>query len=54
MIKLDVTNFESCQEFTIKAIDRFKSIDILILNAGVGAHSKFRDIEDVKTIDNVM
>lgn len=34
-IKTDVTNFESCEEMSKKAIEKFGRIDVLVNNAGI-------------------
>ena len=51
---MDVTIYEDCVWMVKQAIERFSHISLLILNAGVGAHSWFRDIDDPKTIENIM
>lgn len=36
------------------AVENFGKIDILILNAGVSAHAKFEEIEDINVFHNLM
>jgi NAD(P)-dependent dehydrogenase (short-subunit alcohol dehydrogenase family) len=36
------------------AIEKFKRIDIMILNAGVSAHILFEEIKDFKVFDDIM
>ena len=36
------------------AIEKFKRIDILILNAGVSAHILFEDISDFSIFEGIM
>jgi len=54
VVKMDVTIYEDCAWMIRLALERFTSISLLILNAGVGAHSRFWDIEDPSTIENIM
>jgi NAD(P)-dependent dehydrogenase (short-subunit alcohol dehydrogenase family) len=35
-------------------IEKFQRIDILILNAGVSAHFKFEELEDITLFNRVM
>ena len=53
IFQTDVTKYDQCEWLVNESIKEFE-IDILILNAGIGAHSKFRDIKDETVIENVM
>lgn len=50
----DVSKQEDCKRIIDDCIAHFFKIDILILNAGVNAHSKFMDIEDISVFKKVM
>ena len=53
-LSLDVQSEESCKHFIEKAVEKFGTIDILLLNAGVGAYGKFQDCHDLSTHTQLM
>ncbi|EGR33394.1 short-chain dehydrogenase reductase sdr, putative [Ichthyophthirius multifiliis] len=54
IFQCDVTNEEQCKQMVEQCINYFQKIDLLILNAGVNAHSKFMDFQDLKAFKQVM
>ena len=52
-LQLDVTVESDCKSFAERAISEFKSIDILINNAGVSMRSMFSDL-DISTMQKIM
>lgn len=53
-IKADITDFESCEEMSKKAIEKFGRIDVLINNAGITRDTllmRMREEDFVKVID---
>ncbi len=44
----------ACRKLIQTAVDQFGGIDILILNAGVSAHSLFKDIADLEIFKTLM
>ena len=49
-----MTSPQDCQNFIEEAVNLFGRIDLLFLNAGIGAHSMFRDVKDTSVIKKVM
>jgi NAD(P)-dependent dehydrogenase (short-subunit alcohol dehydrogenase family) len=44
----DVTIESDCQNLMDRAVDTFGAIDILVLNAGIGAHNAFESTTDLR------
>eukprot|EP00347_Sterkiella_histriomuscorum_P015609 403356380 len=53
-VQTDVTKEDECQRLIDVAIERFGRIDILILNAGISAHQKFEEVQDMKIFHQIM
>ncbi|EAR97259.1 enoyl-(acyl carrier) reductase (macronuclear) [Tetrahymena thermophila SB210] len=52
--QMDVSNEEDCKRMIQECIKHFSKIDILVLNAGVNAHSKFVELPDLSSFKKVM
>jgi len=52
--RCDVTKEEDCKNLIQACINQYGELDILILNAGVNAHIKFEEIEDLNVYQKVM
>ena len=50
----DATKEKDCKELVDFAISKFSRIDLMVLAAGVGAHSYFRDLQSVDVVKQVM
>jgi short-subunit dehydrogenase len=53
-VSLDVTDDKSCEQFINAVIKKFNTIDILLLNAGIGAYGKFQEYKDLETHKQLM
>lgn len=49
----DVSNFNDCQKFTGKVLDRFNGIDVLVNNAGISMRAVFNHT-DLNVLHNLM
>ena len=49
----DVSDSEQCKTMTEKIISAFGKLDVLVNNAGIGSHGKFKDL-DINAWDKVM
>lgn len=54
VVPTDVTEPEQCAHLAHRAIEAYGKIDVLINNAGVGAHFKFADATDLSVFERVM
>ena len=43
-----------CKQLIEFTVEKFKRIDMLILNAGISAHSLFEEIEDMQVFHELM
>jgi NADP-dependent 3-hydroxy acid dehydrogenase YdfG len=48
-VPLDVQDDASCKKFIEEAVKVYGTIDILLLNAGLGAYGKFQEYKDLET-----
>ncbi|EGR30443.1 short chain dehydrogenase, putative [Ichthyophthirius multifiliis] len=54
VIKCDVSQEIDCKSLIEECIKLYEKIDILILNAGINAHSPFQEIEDIQIFRKIM
>ena len=53
-VQADITNRTQCNNIINVAIERYKRIDALVLNAGVSMWAKFDEIKDVRFFKEIM
>jgi short-subunit dehydrogenase len=54
VVKTDVSVEKDCKNLIDKTLNKFRSIDILINNAGIGMHCNFEDVENLEIFHRLM
>jgi short-subunit dehydrogenase len=54
IVPTDVTDPAQCEHLVARTVEAYGRIDVLINNAGIGAHFRFADTTDVSVFDRVM
>jgi short-subunit dehydrogenase len=54
VVPTDVTDPSQCTHLAQRAVEAYGKIDVLVNNAGVGAHFKFADTADLSVFERVM
>ncbi|HSD28614.1 MAG TPA: SDR family oxidoreductase [Vicinamibacteria bacterium] len=54
VVPADVTSEEACRLLVEKAVERFKVIDVLVNNAGVGMLARFDEVKDLAPYEQLM
>lgn len=50
----DVRSETDCKDFVQSCVDRYGEMDIMVLNAGINAHIKFEDMENLALFNEIM
>jgi short-subunit dehydrogenase len=54
VIPTDVTDPAQCENLVAHAVASYGRVDVLVNNAGIGAHFRFADVTDVSVFERVM
>jgi NAD(P)-dependent dehydrogenase (short-subunit alcohol dehydrogenase family) len=54
VVPTDVTSEEACRTLVERAVARFKAIDVLVNNAGIGMLARFDDLADLSVYEQLM
>lgn len=54
VVTTDVTDPEQCKNLVTHALESYGKIDVLVNNAGIGAHFTFADVSDLSVFDRLM
>jgi short-subunit dehydrogenase len=54
VVPTDVASEEACRALVEKTLDRFKALDVLVNNAGIGMIARFEDTKDLSVYERLM